>query len=105
MERPGYEPELKAPADTRIHYVYREDGKSEGLLSAIRALPWPAGRVHAFVHGEAHEVMREIRPHLLADRAVARADVSISGYWRAGSSEEGFREWKSEFGRSGNSAT
>lgn len=66
------------------------------LVAAVRALPWREGRVHCFVHGEAHAVMHGIRPYLLRERALPRADVSISGYWRRGRSEEAFRVWKQE---------
>lgn len=66
------------------------------LVSAVRALPWREGRVHAFVHGEARAVMQGIRPYLLRERAVPKTDVSISGYWRRGRTEEAFRAWKSE---------
>jgi NADPH-dependent ferric siderophore reductase len=52
--------------------------------------------VHAFVHGEAQVVMHQIRPYLFRERGLPRADVSISGYWRKGRSEEAFREWKAE---------
>ncbi len=52
--------------------------------------------MHAFVHGEAQAVMHEIRPYLLRERNIPRADVSISGYWRQGRTEEAFREWKAE---------
>ncbi len=48
------------------------------------------------MHGEADEVMHGIRPYLLKEKGLPRADASISGYWRRGRSEEGFRAWKSE---------
>ncbi|MFI2708407.1 SIP domain-containing protein, partial [Nocardioides sp. CER28] len=66
------------------------------LVAAVRALPWLSGRVQAFVHGEAEAVMHGIRPYLLREREVPRADASISGYWRKGRTEETFREWKAE---------
>jgi hypothetical protein len=53
--------------------------------------------VHAFVHGEAEETMRGLRPLLLKEKGLTRDQVSISGYWRRGRTEEGFRAWKSEF--------
>ena len=40
--------------------------------------------------------MHGIRPYLLTERGVPKADVSISGYWRRGRTEETFREWKRE---------
>ncbi len=66
------------------------------LVDTVRALPWRAGRVHVFAHGEAQSVMHGLRPYFLKERGVARADASISGYWRQGRTEEGFRQWKSE---------
>jgi hypothetical protein len=40
--------------------------------------------------------MHGIRPYLFRERKLDRGDVSISGYWRRGRTEEGFRDWKSE---------
>lgn len=83
------------PGDWAVTWVYRP----ESLADAVRSLPWPTGRVHAFVHGEAGEVMHEVRPYLIRERKVPRSDVSISGYWRKGRTEEGFRQWKAELQR------
>ena len=63
------------------------------MLEALAALPFPAGRVHAFVHGEAGAV-RALRRHLLDERGVPRDDLSVSGYWRRGDDEEGYRVFK-----------
>ena len=79
---------------TVLHRATMAEGQS--LASAVRALEWLPGRVHAFVHGEAAEVMHDIRPYLLKERGLDRDQVSISGYWRRGRSEEGFRQWKAE---------
>jgi NADPH-dependent ferric siderophore reductase len=49
--------------------------------------------VQAFVHGEATFV-KELRGHLRRDRGLSMDQLSISGYWRRGRTEEGFREWK-----------
>jgi NADPH-dependent ferric siderophore reductase len=59
----------------------------------LAAAEFPAGRVHAFVHGEAG-VVRALRRHLLDARGVPRDDLSVSGYWRRGDDEEGFRVFK-----------
>lgn len=97
VDSPEHELPLAAPAGARVQYVHRAvTGPEGGLLAAVHALRWPAGRVHAFVHGEAQEVMHGLRPHLLTERGLARDQVSISGYWRRGRSEEGFRDWKAE---------
>ena len=67
--------------------------------AAVQALDWPAGRVHVFAHGEAQEIMHRVRPYLFGERGLAREQVSVSGYWRRGRTEEGFREWKSDLAR------
>ena len=92
---PDAPPHLEAPEHVRVTVVHRQ-GPGEPFAEAVRALPWRGGRVQVFVHGEAHEVMHGIRPYLVREREVPRADLSISGYWRRGRTEEGFREWKSE---------
>lgn len=94
VDSAGHEPSLDAPSGVELRFLHR-DGTDEQLSAAVRAWPWPAGRVQAFVHGEAQEVMHAIRPYLLKERGLPRADASISGYWRRGRTEEGFREWKS----------
>lgn len=94
----GQEPTLPAPdgVDAHVTFVYRSSPDGGRILPALEALVWLPGRVHAFVHGEAQEVMHEIRPFLLKDRALPRPDVSVSGYWRRGRTEDGFRTWKAE---------
>lgn len=95
----GPDDELKLPgdADLTVHWLHRSavggDPDSSQLPEAVRALDFRSGRVHAFVHGEAIAV-RELRRHLGRERGVARDDLSISGYWRRGRDEEGFREFK-----------
>jgi hypothetical protein len=45
-------------------------------------------------------MVRELRLHLSAERGLAPEFTSISGYWRSGRSEEGWRAektaWKAE---------
>ncbi|HWI31053.1 MAG TPA: siderophore-interacting protein [Microbacterium sp.] len=97
IEAPGHEPVLPLTSDSSVRHVYREDDHGDGaLLAAVRDLHWRPGRVHAFVHGEAQEIMHGLRPHLLKERGLGRDQVSISGYWRRGRTEDGFRVWKSE---------
>lgn len=78
-EAPGARPQADEGRDSE-----------QAFVTAVRALPWRAGRAHAFVHGEARAVMHGIRPYLRKERGVPRADASISGYWRRGRSEESF---------------
>ncbi|MGW9206306.1 siderophore-interacting protein [Embleya sp. NPDC055664] len=81
---PATHPEL----DLDLTWITRDAGP--GLLDALRALEFPTGRVHAFVHGEAG-VVKELRRHLVDERGVDRADISFSGYWRKGRDEDGFQ--------------
>ncbi len=97
VEDAGHEPALPLPAGAELTVLHRATlAEGQSLASAVRALEWLPGRVHAFVHGEAAEVMHDIRPYLLKERGLDRDQVSISGYWRRGRSEEGFRQWKAE---------
>lgn len=95
VDSPDHEPALTTPPDTDVRFLHR-DGTDGQLEAGVRALEWLPGRVHAFVHGEAQEVMHGLRPYLLSERGLDRDQVSISGYWRRGRTEEGFRQWKSD---------
>ena len=79
-----------------VHWLHR-DGAAPGtttlLDDAVRAWAWPQGRVQAFVHGES-ALLKTLRPYLM--ERVARADISVSAYWRRGVTEEGFRTWKQQ---------
>ncbi|MFF9149259.1 siderophore-interacting protein [Streptomyces sp. NPDC055051] len=68
----------------------------EALVAAVRELDFPAGDVHAFVHGEAGFV-KELRRHLRVERQVDRERLSISGYWRLGKTDEAWRAIKREW--------
>src|SRR5690606_26685441 len=93
----GPEEEQKIDSDAEITWLHRSDRPvGEALLSAVRALDWPAGRVHAFVHGEAHFV-KELRRLLRVEKQIPREDLSISGYWRLGHNEDGWQASKSEW--------
>lgn len=73
-----------------VTWLHRDPGAPDQLVEAVRAATFPAGRVHAFVHGEAGFV-RDVRRHLLDVRGVPREDLSVSGYWRRGRDEDGWR--------------
>lgn len=94
---PDDEIALDAPAGVRVHWLHHGDAPAGSTLAAaVRAWPWPAGRVGAFVHGEAGAV-KDLRGYLRAERGVARGDLSISGYWRLGADDEGWRAGKREW--------
>lgn len=91
---PDDELALTAPAGVEVHWLHHDAAPvGSTLAAAVRAWPWPAARVGAFVHGEAGAV-KELRAHLRVDHRVARGDLSISGYWRLGADDEGWRAGK-----------
>ncbi|WGW12611.1 siderophore-interacting protein [Saxibacter everestensis] len=85
---------VDAPSGVDVVWLHRgADPTGSMIVNAVTSAPWPAGRVHAFVHGEAGFV-RKLRTHLREDRELASDQLSISGYWRAGKTDEVFREEK-----------
>src|SRR4029077_14043450 len=80
---------LTSPGALHVTWL-RADGTEGVLLDAVRTLNFPAGPVHAFVHGEASSV-RAVRRHLRVDRGVPREALSASGYWKRTRDEEGWR--------------
>ncbi|MDQ1201385.1 siderophore-interacting protein [Rhodococcus sp. SORGH_AS_0303] len=93
--------EIAAPTSADIRWVYRDqDSGGSPLAAAVRAVEWLPGQPHVFVHGEAQSVMHEIRPYIRKERGVTAEWASISGYWRRGRTEEGFRTWKRELAAS-----
>ncbi|RDI31341.1 NADPH-dependent ferric siderophore reductase [Rhodococcus sp. AG1013] len=97
---------LAAGDDVEITWIHRgvtsdiagDDvaGENSPLVTAVREMAWLPGDVHVFIHGEAQAVMHGLRPYIRKERGVPAASASISGYWRRGRTEEGFRVWKSE---------
>lgn len=98
---PEHEVALETPGELDLVWLHRGGEEADVLLlaDAVRAagLPDPAaGRVQAFVHGEAEEV-RAVRRHLLAERGLTRADMSCSPYWRRTMTDEDWRAVKGDF--------
>ncbi|MEU7035988.1 siderophore-interacting protein [Streptomyces sp. NPDC046237] len=91
------EQKFATAAGVEVTWLHRGDRPTgEALLEAVRALEFPAGDVHAFVHGEAGFV-KELRRHLRLDRQVPRERLSISGYWRVGKTDEAWRAIKRDW--------
>ncbi|AIY03282.1 hypothetical protein ART_3683 [Arthrobacter sp. PAMC 25486] len=65
------------------------------LLDAVANCPWPDGTVYAFVHGE-REYMKALRGLLFKQRGLERTQVSLSGYWAYGRSEDNFQAEKKD---------
>ena len=95
---PDEEIDLETPGDLSVTWLHRRAGADDALVEAVRALAFPEGSVHAFVHGEAAAV-RAVRRHLVVDRGVPREALSVSGYWKRGRTDEGWREDKPEWNR------
>ncbi|PJI94580.1 siderophore-interacting protein [Luteimicrobium subarcticum] len=97
---PRDEIDLHVPdgTDVTVHWVHRGHGPVGSALAgwlADATLPGDAPDV--FLHGEA-TMVRALRRHLREERGYAReALVSVSGYWRAGRTDEGWRAEKREW--------
>lgn len=86
-------PEDELPLARPVTWVHRGgQAVGEALLDATESLT-VAPDVHAFVHGEATFV-KILRRWLRVDLQVPADRVSISGYWRLGSDDEGWRAAK-----------
>ncbi|MEU4496130.1 siderophore-interacting protein [Streptomyces sp. NPDC023998] len=97
VEGPDDEQKVVTPDGIEITWLHRGDGPvGDALVAAVRGLDFPEGSVCAFVHGEAAFV-KELRRHLRLDRQIPREQLSISGYWRLGKTDEAWREVKREW--------
>jgi NADPH-dependent ferric siderophore reductase len=82
---------LATKGDAQITWLHRSAGAD--LAEAVRGLTFREGVLQAFVHGEAGFV-RELRRYLLDERGMRRDLLSVSGYWRYGKDDEGWRAEK-----------
>jgi len=98
VDGPEDEIAFDSPGDLSVTWLHTGGRESDALVQAVAALEFPAGTVHAFVHGEA-DAVRAVRRHLLVDRGVPREALSASGYWKRTRTEEGWREDKAEWNR------
>jgi NADPH-dependent ferric siderophore reductase len=90
---------LREGPGIRTTYVHRDaHGGAYGLplAQAVRAAEWPDGVVQAFVHGNA-AMIKDLRRYLFLERGLPREQVSISGYWRSGDTEDAWQAGKREF--------
>ncbi|MEU4696548.1 siderophore-interacting protein [Nonomuraea dietziae] len=92
-------PEEEQKLDMPVVYVHRQGGpRGDRLVEAVRGLDFPSGRVHAFVHGEA-ACVKELRRFLRVEKEIPLDQLSISGYWRLGVDDEGWRSVKKDWNR------
>lgn len=86
---------LVAPAGVEIRWVVDPAHDTESLADAVRALSWRDGHVDVFAHGE-RESMKALRRVFFDERGLDRAQVSLSGYWARGRTEDRFQAEKRE---------
>lgn len=86
---------LNAPDGVEVHWIIDPEHGVEQLADAVRGAAWKEGRVDVFVHGE-RESMKSLRRVLFDERGLERAQVSISGYWARGRTEDRFQAEKRE---------
>ncbi len=94
------EQKLETAADAELIWLHRGARPvGEALVEAVRAGEFQAGRLQAFVHGEANFV-KDLRAYLRKERGIPMDQLSISGYWRRGMNEDGWqsskREWNTQ---------
>ncbi len=86
---------LEAPAGVEVHWIVDPAHEVPRLAEAVRETAWRDGRVQVFAHGE-RESMKVLRRVLFDERGLDRSQVSLSGYWARGRTEDRFQAEKSE---------
>lgn len=93
---PADRQQISAPAGVELTWLYRNGtpaGRSRVLTEAVAAVEWLPGNVQVFAHGE-REAMKSLRDVLFGHRGLERRQVSLSGYWAAGRTEDVFQAEK-----------
>ncbi|MER5733331.1 siderophore-interacting protein [Streptomyces sp. NPDC002138] len=94
---PDDEQKVATPDGITPIWIHRgERPVGAALVEAVTSFQFPPGRVQAFVHGEAGFV-KELRRHLRTERGIPAKQLSISGYWRLGETDEGWRAIKRDW--------
>ncbi|MFJ9551622.1 siderophore-interacting protein [Streptomyces erythrochromogenes] len=94
---PADELKIATPDGITPLWLHRGDRPvGEAIVETVQAMEFPSTDVHAFVHGEAGFV-KDLRRHLRLERGIARERLSISGYWRLGETDEGWRAIKRDW--------
>lgn len=90
--------DLMKPDGVKVTWIQRKirDDTTKSLLAAaVRDYKWPTGRVQVFAHGE-RESMKALRDVFLKERGLGKDQLSLSGYWAAGRTEDRFQAEKRE---------
>lgn len=86
--------EITGPTGIEQHWLTGPASATNLLAEAVSAGSWPQGRVQVFAHGE-RESMKAVR-RLMKERGVPKPDLSLSGYWAYGRTEDRFQAEKRE---------
>ncbi|WP_026549629.1 siderophore-interacting protein [Arthrobacter sp. Br18] len=87
---------LTAPPGVAVTWLFRRGAAPGSLLSgAVGRAVWRSGRVQVFAHGE-RESMKRLRDVFFTECGLQRSQVSLSGYWASGRSEDRFQAEKQE---------
>ena len=101
LENPSDQQTLKCPGELQTWWVTRSRSESRpggAILGAITSADLPTGQAQAFVHGEA-DMVRQLRRYLRFTMQLPTESLSISGYWRAGRTDERWRAEKADWKR------
>ena len=77
---------LESAAQVEVIWVERDSGQQD-LISTVRQLQVPTGKLYAWVATES-KVSRQIRRVLLDEHALNEAFVKAAGYWRLDGSDD-----------------
>jgi len=95
VDAPDAQIERAAPTGVQVTWSVDAEHDPEHLASLVRGLEWPGGTVQVFAHGE-RESMKALRRVFFDERGLDRGQVSLSGYWARGRTEDRFQAEKRE---------
>jgi NADPH-dependent ferric siderophore reductase len=78
--------ELRSAAEVEVIWVERNGGQQD-LMSCVRELHVPQGRLYAWIATES-KVSRQLRRVLLDEHKLNEEFVKAAGYWRLDNNEE-----------------
>ncbi|MCD0448108.1 siderophore-interacting protein [Actinocorallia sp. API 0066] len=94
VETPADEIPLPTHPGLTVTWLHRHNSPiGTPLTAAIEALNFPTNNLQAFIHGEA-TLVKSLRRNLRQTRKIPLSHLSISGYWRQGSTEETWQSSK-----------
>ncbi|MCW1250224.1 siderophore-interacting protein [Acaricomes phytoseiuli] len=86
---------LSAPSGVDVRWILDPEHRQDTLAEEIAKQDLSRPGIQAFVHGE-RESVKAIRAVLFKEKSLTRGQVSISGYWARGRTEDRFQAEKRE---------